>query len=338
MLGQKVKHALLGSAAAGALLMGLGMSPAGAVPVFTITPDAIPGITGYSPSVQSDLLGSSDALVQQTGPSTQFEQGWIQILNYTNNGAGSTFLTTGLFSAPLADTYGMYAKFSATVTGITGFGANQSGTIAPGGFHFSLFADIGDNDVFTAGATSASGGTAPTVTDTGGNDVVLAEATSIIGSAGFQPGTGAPIFAATSAFVLCDGVGNQGLLGGTLVTGGAATGCGTFDATKYFTAPVPFYNINFTSSTTGSAGNISANTSGTPPNATLNGIAIDANFTSDSGTRYARNVWLRSDGNRRSISSQARAGLAAFFGNEALTPRTQVRGVEFLRRLKKVSR
>jgi hypothetical protein len=280
MLGQKVKHAVLGSAAAGALLMGLGMSPAGAVPVFTITPDAIPGITGYTPQTESDILGSSDALIQQTGAATQFEQGWVQLVNYTNNGAGSTFLTTGLFSGPLADTYGMYAKFTATVTGITGFGANQSGTIAPGGFHFSLFADIGDNDVFTAGATSASGGTAPTVTDTGGNDIVLGEATSVVGSAGFQPGTGAPIFAATSAFVLCDGVANQGLLGATLVTGGAATGCGTFDATKYFTAPVPFFNINFASATSGSASNISAVNGGPPPNATLNGIGIDLNFAS----------------------------------------------------------
>jgi len=280
MLGQNVKHALLGSAAAGALIIGMGIGPAAATPTFTITPTAIPGIVGYTPQVESDILGSSDALVQQTGASTQFEQGWLQQDHFTNNGLTSTFLTTGLFSAAVPNTYGMYATFTNTVHGITGFGPGQIGTIGAGDFHFSLFADLGDNDIFTPGATSASGGTAPTVTDVGGNDVVLAEATSIFGSAGFQAGTGAPIFAATSAFVLCDGVANQGMLGGKVVIGGAATGCGTFDATKYFSAPSPFYNINFTSATAGSVNDLSPINGGPPPNATLNGIATDMNFSS----------------------------------------------------------
>ena len=280
MLGKKLKHTVLGAASAGAMIFGLGISSASAVPVFTINPKSLPGISGYSQTQQSDINGTSQALHQQTGPSTQFEQGWLQIASYTNNGVGSNFLTTGLLNGgALANTYGMYATFTATAHGISGFGANQAGTVAAGDFHFSLFADIGNNNTFTVGATSATGGTAPTVIDNGGNDIVLAVATSLSGSAGFQANTGAPIFSTTNAFVLCNGTANQGLLGSTLVTGGLATGCGTFDASQYFTAPVPFFNINFVSTTAGSSGNITDLNAGPPPNALLNGIVTDLNFT-----------------------------------------------------------
>ncbi|HEX3484007.1 MAG TPA: flocculation-associated PEP-CTERM protein PepA [Micropepsaceae bacterium] len=277
MLGHKLKQTILGTVASGALVFGLGISSASAVPTFTINPNAIPGISGYTPQVESDINGTSDTLLQQTGPSTQFETGWLQIQSYSNNGASSTFLQTGLFSGPLANTYGMYATFQATAHGITGFGANQAGTIGAGDFTFKLFADVGDNDVFNPGATSSTGGVAPSVTDTGGNDIVLAIATSLSGSAGFQAGTGAPIFSAISSFIICDGTANQGLLGSTVVTGGDATGCGTFDARTYFTAPVPFFNVNFAATTTAQIGNVTGGGTN-PPNATINGIVTDLNF------------------------------------------------------------
>lgn len=278
MLGHKLKQTILGSVASGALVFGLGISSASAVPTFTIDPNAIPGISGYTPQVESDINGISDTLLQQTGPSTQFETGWLRIQSYTNNGIPSTFHDTGLSTTALdLNTYGMYATFTATAHGITGFGANQTGTIGAGDFSFKLFADIGDNNVFTPGATNSTGGVAPSITDTGGNDIVLAIATSISGSAGFQSGTGAPIFSAISSFIICDGTANQGLLGSTVVTGGDATGCGTFDARTYFTAPVPFFNVNFAATTTSQIGNV--NFGGTnPPNATINGIVTDLTF------------------------------------------------------------
>ena len=281
MRANQLKSALIATASAGALFVGLGIGPVAATPVFTITPNAIPGITLLSPQNESDLSVSSDALINQTGPGTQTETGWAQGLSFTNNGIGSNFTQTGLLQenntgVGVPNTYGLYFKFNTTVTGITGFGAGQSGSIGPGGFTYTMYADVGQNDIFTPGATGPGGGTAPTVTDTGGNDIVLATGSSITGSAGFQAATGAPIFSAISSFIVCDGVANQGYVGGTLVTGGAATGCGTYDARTYFTAPAPFYNVSYESTTAGSTANLFVDA--TDGNATLNGIVADINF------------------------------------------------------------
>jgi len=251
-------------------------SLAAATPAFTIYPDAIPGITGYTSQTETDFNGTSDALIQQTGATTQTETGWVQGGSFTNNGAGSNFTTTGLLTEPgVANTYNLYITFTATVTGITGFGAGQTGSIAPGGFTYTVFADIGDNDTFTAGTTGPTGGTSPTVTDVGSNDVVVAVGTDLSGSAGFQASTGAPTFDTVSDLILCDGTTGQGKLGGKTV---AAAGCGTFDALLYFTSPSPFYDLDFDSNTAGSVSDLTTDPTGTPANATLNGIVVDINF------------------------------------------------------------
>src|SRR5262249_30989012 len=129
---------------------------------------------------------------------------------------------TGLTIAPIGagpNVYGMYATFTATAH-LPDFNPGTTGSVSS--FNFTLYADPGAGDVFTLPTTNG-GGTNYSVADTGVNDVVLGVATGITGSAGVQAGTGAPIFSATSAFVLCNGVANQGLLGGVLVTGGLAT-------------------------------------------------------------------------------------------------------------------
>jgi hypothetical protein len=113
------------------------------------------------------------------------------------------------------------------------------------------------------------------VTDTSGNDVVLAVGSSIgTGNAGFQSGTGAPEFSVESEIILCDGVANQGTFNGKTL---AASGCGTFDATKYFTSPVPFYDFQFTAATSGSSQDVAPPGSG-PANTTINGVVADINF------------------------------------------------------------
>jgi len=277
-----VKNALIATASAGALFALLGTTAASATPIFTIAPDAIPGITGYSPVQESDIAVSSDSTIVQTNSTTQTETGWAEVTGFSNNGALASFLTTGQFQETndgiqhIPDTYGLYFKYTAVVNGITGFTAGQIGTIAPGGFTYSLTADVTDNDIFHAGSTGPSP-TNPSVTDTGGNDIVLAEGTSISGSAGFQASTGAPTINAVTQFIICDGTVNQGHLANTVITGGAATGCGTFNALNYFTNPTAFYNVAFLSATSGSANDLTVDN--TDHNATLNGVVADVNFT-----------------------------------------------------------
>lgn len=295
-----------------------GLAVAAAVPLganatplpFTVDPNSVGLTTVYAPFVATDLNGSSDALIQQTAVTTQFEQGWIQGQSFTNNGLGvgsaaSGLVTTGSLGAGTG-TYNLYATFTATVTGISGFTPGQIGTIGPGAFKFTLFADPGSTDLFNPGSTSATGGTAPTVTDNGTADKILAVGVSTSGTAGFQPTTGAPIFDATAAFIVCDGTANQGFQGPTLITGGAATGCGTFDARNFFILPTPFYTFNFTSTTAGSANNLSPVNFGPPgpPNATLNGIVADVNFTPEPGTLALLGSALLLAGLRRSRGTQ----------------------------------
>lgn len=272
------KNVFLASAATGALFIGLGVSPAAAlVPEFTVAPDSITGVTGFAPFVASDISGLSNGLIQQSGATTQTETGYLRITGFTDESTPLFYPTTGLSGFPLANSYGMYALFSATATGISCFTAGCSGTIGAGGFTFKLFADPGSTDTYTSGTAGAGGGTAPTVIDTGTADVVIGIATSISGGVGFNA-VGAPIFGAFSNFVLCDGTANQGFLGSTLVTGGLATGCGTFDGRTFFTLPVPFFNINIASTTAGSTDNIGPLSAGPPPNLLLTGIVADLNF------------------------------------------------------------
>jgi hypothetical protein len=238
----------------------------------TFNPNGIPGISGYSPQTATDIQGTSDALIQQTGGSTQVEQGWIEVTGFQNNGSPVGTFQSGEVIAPgAANFYTLFVTFSATIQGISGFGPGQSGTIAPGAFNFVLKADPSSLDTFNSGTTNASGGTAPSIVDNGAADIVLAYGTSIAGSAGFQSVTGAPTFDVVSTFNVCNGT----------VVGP----CGSFDATKYLTAPNPFYNFAFTSTTTGSAANITCSPgdvcpdpTDSPPNVLLNGIVTDTNF------------------------------------------------------------
>ncbi|HEY2008348.1 MAG TPA: flocculation-associated PEP-CTERM protein PepA [Rhizomicrobium sp.] len=240
----KVLKSALIATSVGAVMAVLGMSSAMATPVFTINPNAVTGISGYSQVQVSDLNFSSDSLVTQTGPTTQTEVGWAQITSLSNNGVLLSTAQTGVVPESLGlsipNTYGLYFTYSATVSGVTA-GFNNSGTITE--FTFHLYADIGDNDVFSPGTTS---GTAPSITNTG-NDLLLADGTVISGAAGFQA-NGAPIFSATDLF--------------------------NVDDSAYFTAPVPFYNLIFAATTAGSAADVT--TSG--QFATINAINGSANF------------------------------------------------------------
>jgi hypothetical protein len=251
-----------------------------ATPVFTLNPTVIPGNTAPASFQASDISVFSDSLINQTGLTQQTETGWATVPSIdglTNNGAILPASVTGLNS------YGLYFTYTAVVNGIT-FSPGSVGTIGAGngtsgtGFGLTLHADIGNNDIFNPGATGPGGGTAPFITGGTGNDIVLAVLTSQSGSAGFQGTTLAPTINALENFVVCDGVLNQGYLGGMQITGGMATGCtgNGFDARTYFTAPTPFYNISFISATAGSGNNLFLDS--IDGNATLNSVVADVNF------------------------------------------------------------
>jgi hypothetical protein len=245
----KVLKSALIATSVGAVMAVLGMSSAMATPVFTINPNAVTGISGYSQVQASDFNFSSDSLVTQTGPTTQTEVGWAEITSLSNNGVLLSAAQTGVVPESLGlsipNTYGLYFTYSATVSGVTA-GFNNSGTITA--FTFHLYADVGDNDVFSPGSVSGATAVAPSITNTG-NDLLLADGTVISGSAGFQS-DGAPIFSAIDLF--------------------------NVDDAAYFTAPIPFYNMIFAATTAGSAADVTTNA--TLGAATINAINGSANF------------------------------------------------------------
>jgi len=242
----------------------------------------------------TDVSGTSNATIRQTGATTQVETGYLLFERFKNGtdpvGAGTSRLVLGVDFGPSPTIYQLYATFQATVQGISGFDVGQVGTIAPGAFTFTLFADAGSNDTFAGGSVSPTSATDPTVTDLGTPDVVLAMGVSLSGTAGFQETSGAPRLSTLSTFIICNGTPGSGVLAGEVVS---APTCGNFDATTYFVAPNPFYEFNFTSTTAGSRNNLSlcdptvltnpfACTPG--PSATLNGIVVDVNFVPEPGT------------------------------------------------------
>ncbi|MBA2588391.1 MAG: flocculation-associated PEP-CTERM protein PepA [Alphaproteobacteria bacterium] len=245
-----LKKTLL-AAGASALLAVMGSGAAVASPIFTISPNVIPGISGYAPFQATDFSYASNATVTQTGATTQTETGYAYLTAFVNNGQGLGINATGLVSPVstlgLADTYQAYLRFTATVSGVTGFGPGNVGTITA--FNFSLYADPNRDTTF---------GTTGSVTGNTGNDVLLATGTLQSGSAGFQTTTGAPTFNAIDFFSVVNVAGNG----------------------PYFSQPNPFYNLVLTSTTAGSAQNVTVTGSGIGATAVITGITGTANFAS----------------------------------------------------------
>jgi len=266
-----LKSSLIVAATVGALVALMGANPAAATPIYTFDPSAIPGAAGpgVGTAVQaSDISIITDSTIyQNVGSQTEYGVGLVNGLS--NNGSPVGSKVAGLNADQL------FISFQATVNGVSSFSPGSSGTIAPGGFTYSLIADEGASDVLTPGSPSSN----PTIVGTD-TTVVLAVGASLTGSAGVQAGTLGPILSAVSSFVICDGNLNEGTINGKTVT---ATGCGLFNALTYFTAPVPFYNVSFNSATAGSLNNLAclAGTGAACVNAasaTLNGASAAVNF------------------------------------------------------------
>jgi len=235
--------ALLAATAMAAITLAVSPNAQADAPTFQVKPTGIPGVLSPAPFIASDIQGSSDALVTQTGLTTQHEVGWDLITGMTNNGTVLGPLITGLQL-----TYNLYLKFDTTVEGLSGFGAQPNGTVTS--FNFQVYADPGADDQFLAG--NAATATAPAVVDVGADDILLGSGSLISGSAGFAPTTGAPFLDVITTFSL------------------------TAAGSQVFTSPIPFYSVALTSTIPSSGGSNNVTISGN--NATINGIVSDTTF------------------------------------------------------------
>jgi len=285
MLERKLRQVLLGSLTAGALVVGLGVSPAAAIPqIFTIDTDAVPGTTSFNLVTATHFQGPTESLITQTGLSTQEEVGWVRLNGMTFFATALSTGTTGL-SVPPDETllgpqiWGSYILFEAS-SALTSFGANTQGPLT--GFTLAWYLDPLTNTDLGAASTGDNPGVVPGASDD--DDLLVAVGTYVpgSGSAGFQ-GNGAPIFSAIANFILCNGTGGQGVQGGTLVTpatvdiDGTAHTCGSFDGTSFFVQPDPFYAFNFDAATASGVGDVIP-LSGTELR--LTGVTASISFTS----------------------------------------------------------
>ena len=259
MLEPKLRQVLLGSLAAGALVVGLGVSPAAAVPAqFTIDTDAVPGTTSFNLVTGTHFQGPTEGRISQTGP-TQTEVGWVRLAQINLLSTPLNVFQTGLTvpgGAIPGDYWGSYILFDANAA-LPNFNPGTQGALTS--FNFAWYLD----PVVDTALSAATVGSNPTRTGGFADDLLVAVGTLVpgTGSAGFQAGTGAPIFSAMANFILCNGTPGAGVQGATPVAGtttidGTAHTCGTFDGTSFFVAPDPFYEFDFNAATASSAGDV----------------------------------------------------------------------------------
>lgn len=259
----KLRNLFLATAAAGAVLVGGGIGPAMAIPQpFTIDTDAVPGTTFFNTITATHFQGPTEGRIEQTGPGTQTEVGWVRLSTLTFFSTALGLATTGLSVPPDStffgvDLWGSYILFDATAA-LPNFNPGTQGPLTS--FNFAWYIDPLVNTLLSD-ATIAS---APGRTGGFGDDLLAAVGTLLVGtgSAGFQAGNGAPIFSANSNFILCDGTAGGGLQGATPVAGTATvngtvhTCSTTFNGTDFFIAPDPFYSFNFNAATASGAGDV----------------------------------------------------------------------------------
>ena len=262
MLERKLRQVLLGSLTAGALVVGLGVSPAAAVPAqFTIDTDAVPGTTAFDEVTATHFQGPTEGRITQTGALTQTEVGWVRLQSMSLFGTPLDFAETGLSTSTNTfggvDLWGSYLLFDANAA-LPNFLPGTQGPLTD--FNFAWYLDPLVNTDFSVAAPGSN----PTRTGDFGEDLLVAVGTLVpgTGSAGFQAGTGAPIFSAMANFILCNGTAGVGLQGGvpvapaTVDIDGTAHTCGTFDGTSFFVAPDPFYAFSFNAATASSASDV----------------------------------------------------------------------------------
>jgi hypothetical protein len=226
---------------ASGVLLALGMvSVANATPTFSIDPSAL-GLGGPTGPIVADAIGgtSSELLTTASATTHVVTTGWLSYSSFRLNSANLSGKTTGL-----NNDYGIYVVFNLTDHLVSGSMNQANSVYALDTLTFSMYADPGDSDVFSAATPSSNA----SISDTG-NDILLGTGSLIAGTSSFNSLGGAALNANTS-FAL------------------------TADGSKFFVDPVPFYDMSFNGFNNTSQG-VTSNGAGTQ-------IAInDASGTTD---------------------------------------------------------
>ena len=233
----KLQNQLLAAALSGAVTLAA-TSHAVAAPVVTIDPTVIPSTSIFSglmaPFNADFVQGNTSELIQATSLTTVVGAGWANFSGYSLGGPTVSSIITGLGGVD----YNLYLTFNLanTLTSGTMFGVNSLYNLTT--LDFTVYADPHlDTTFINANANTV---TPATVGGTTADDIVLATGSLLTGTAGFDALGGAFVNAIDS-FAVCTGAGTADI-GGVAV---ADPACAGNLGSKYFSAPVPFYEIAF---------------------------------------------------------------------------------------------
>lgn len=205
---------------------------AGAVPVFQVTPSALPG-TPNAPFTADFISGFSSELIHEDTPSTFSGAGWVQFQSFKN---GATAVLPG--TSGLGNTYQLYLTFAFTDTLTSGTALSPGSGYTLNTLTFKVYADPTVNTTFTgADATTVTGAT---VGGTTSDDILLGDGSLVTGTAGFDS-LGGAFLNAIDNFALCTGAGTASI--GALSVSDANCANGTGRA--FFSQPIPFYSLAF---------------------------------------------------------------------------------------------
>ena len=197
MLGRKLKSAMIATAATGALLGGLAVSPASAVPLtFTWNPSlSLPALSTDGAFIANNIIVSDYANIVIADNGTATETGYLLFQTFQLN--GGTVVTPGLNGTPAPDAYVLYLQFSATAH-LNGWNPAAPTAGYFGAFdsvNYTFFGDPGGLDTFTIV------GTTPTCTGCVG-DVSLATGslTAGVNNVSLEPTSALPSAHSTETF------------------------------------------------------------------------------------------------------------------------------------------
>ena len=212
---------LFSTALAATLSLGM-VAQASATPgVYQVSPDGLPGITGYTPFNADHVSGTSSVLLTATSATTASGEGWLDFTAFSLNGSAYLAGDTGL-SLGGANSYQIYLKFNETSSFAAGqFGATGTTSIL-NTLNFTIYANpnltAGSKTTFTQ--ANANTATAATVNDIGTPDIVLGTGHLITGTVGFDSLGGAFLNAVNTLSLTAAG-------------------------SSFFTDPVPFFDLAF---------------------------------------------------------------------------------------------
>lgn len=228
--------------AALAITVGVGSTSAMAVFLpFNVTEASVPGALANPALLSPNSAGKITGNYNETGTFSSIVAcgssvcGNVDVSILWNAGQyvapdGSTVLTSQLGAITPTNQYGLYAFFQGSGSFVTNASGVTTFTEAPGG-SLSLYIDPSSNDTF---ANLGGLGSTPwsTTGGTGAEDYLIATGTPKSGSGTLDP----TLSTCTTGGINCGSFGETNSF--ALTAAGSA----------YFTSPVPFYNLVFTSS------------------------------------------------------------------------------------------